>query len=186
MFTPYYIAPAGKHVQLANCRPETLMKAIGDVSVIIAPFVKAVVEQPSKTTGGAIVLASTEAYGAGEMLQMWARAQGNKAQFMQVSGAAFRELWPLWGEEMGAMMEIWDEYGDASWNEPDGSKVLTKEDLSVSGFQTLEEAYRGLKLFLARGVTRCISVVNRRRCGVIGRGGGDFHVEMDGMDKMAG
>ncbi|KAK4148354.1 hypothetical protein C8A00DRAFT_39112 [Chaetomidium leptoderma] len=146
MFRPYWIPTAGKHLQLANYAPDTPIRTIGDVSVNIAPFVRAVVEQPASTAGGAVVLVSSEAYQAGEMLQMWAAAKGTKAQFVRVSGEAFREIWPLWAEEMGVMMEFWDEYRERSWTEPNGEKVLTKEDLGVTGLQGLEEAYKGLEL----------------------------------------
>ncbi|KAK4032150.1 hypothetical protein C8A01DRAFT_41413 [Parachaetomium inaequale] len=146
MFTPYFIGTAGKYIQLANYAPETPIQTIGDVSLNVGAFAKAVVEQPGKTTGGAVVLASSEGHQAGEMLQMWARAQGTKAQFVRVSGEAFREVWPLWAEEMGVMMEFWDEYREKSWTQPGGEKVLTKEDLGVTEFQALEEAYKGLAL----------------------------------------
>jgi hypothetical protein len=146
MFTPYWISTAGKYIQLANYAPDTPISTIGDVSVNVGLFVKAVVEQPDKTAGGAIVLASTEGYQAGGMLQMWAKAKGTKAQFVQVGGETFRELWPLWAEEMGVMMEFWDEYREKSWTEPSGGKVLTKEDLGITEFQTLEEAYKGLEI----------------------------------------
>jgi hypothetical protein len=146
MFTPYFIGTAGKYIQLGNYAPETPILTIGDVSRNVGAFAKAVVEQPGKTTGGAVVLASSEGHQAGEMLQMWARAQGTKAQFVRVSGEAFREVWPLWAEEMGVMMEFWDEYRERSWTRPGGEKVLTKEDLGVTGLQALEEAYKGLAL----------------------------------------
>ncbi|KAK4119247.1 NAD(P)-binding protein [Parathielavia appendiculata] len=136
MFTPYYI-PNGR---------QTPITTIGDVTANIGPFVKAVVEQRDKTANGNIVLVATETRRAGDMLQAWATAQGKKAQFVRVSGEAFREIWPLWAEEMGVMMEFWDEFSDKSWAEPSGQKVLTKEDLGVTGFQTLEEAYKTLKL----------------------------------------
>ncbi|EAQ84475.1 hypothetical protein CHGG_08489 [Chaetomium globosum CBS 148.51] len=146
MFTPYLIPTAGKHLQLANYAPETPITTIGDVSANVGAFVKAAVEQGDKTRGGAVVLAATETHQAGEMLQLWARARGTKAQLVRVSGEAFREIWPLWAEEMGVMMEFWDEYRERSWTRADGGKVLGKEDLGVAEFQGLEEAYKGLEV----------------------------------------
>lgn len=146
MFAPYWIPAAGKHVQLGNYAPDTPIQTIGDVSVNIAPFVRAVVEQPDRTRDGAVVLASSERHTAARMLQLWAAAKGKKAQFVRVSGEDFRELWPLWGEELGVMMEYWDACREKSWTEPGGTKVLTKEDLGVVGLQALEEAYKGLVL----------------------------------------
>lgn len=146
MFTPYWIPTAGKHLQIANYAPETPIQTIGDVSANVGAFVKATVEQGNKTRGGAVVLAATETHQAGEMLQLWARARGTKAQLVRVSGEAFREVWPLWADEMGVMMEFWDEYRERSWTRADGGKVLGKEELGVTKFQGLEEAYKGLEL----------------------------------------
>lgn len=146
MFRPYWIGTAEKYIQLANYAPDTPIQTIGDVSVNVGSFVKAAVEQPNKTRNGAIVLAGCAGYTAGEMLQMWAAAKGTKAQFVQVSGQAFREVWPLWAEEMGGMMEFWEEFRERSWSDPSGGKVLTKADLGVQGLQSLEEAYKGLEL----------------------------------------
>jgi hypothetical protein len=146
MFTPYYIPTADKYIQFANYAPETPINTIGDVTINIQPFIKAVVEQRDKTANGNIVLVATEPRQAGEMLQAWAKAQGKKAQFVRVSGEAFREIWPLWAEEMGIMMEFWDEYREKSWTEPKGIKIITKEDLGVTQYQSLEEAYKTLNL----------------------------------------
>ncbi|KAK1757024.1 hypothetical protein QBC47DRAFT_378273 [Echria macrotheca] len=146
MYTPYWIPTAQKYVQLANFAPDTPFVTIGDVSVNIGPFVAAIVAQPEKSANGTIVLAASEESTGGEMLQLWARTQGTQAQFVRVSGEAYRELWPLWAEEMGGMNELWDEYREKSWTEPSGVKVIGKEDLGVTGLQSLEEGYKGLKL----------------------------------------
>lgn len=148
MFTPYLIPTAGKYLQFANYAPDTPIRTIGDVTVNVTPFVKAVVEQREKTANGAIVVASTGSHTAEEMLQTWAKAKGFKAQFVRVSGEAYREIWPLWAEEMGVMMEFWDEYRERSWTEPSGTKVLYKEDLGIKDgeLQGLEESYKALEL----------------------------------------
>ncbi len=146
-FTPYWIPTTGKHLQLGNYAPDTPILTIGDVSVNIGPFVRAAVEQRGKTAGGKIVLASIgEEHTAGEMLQLWAKEKGTKAQFVRISGEDFREAWPLQGEELGGMMEFWDEARERAWTDPEGATVLTREDLGVTGLQGLAEAYRGLEL----------------------------------------
>jgi hypothetical protein len=118
------------------------------VTVNITPFVKAVVEQREKTANGGIVVVSTRVVTADEMLQTWAKAKGVQAQFVRVSGEAYREIWPLWAEEIGLMMEFWDECRERSWTEPSGAKVLGKENLGVedAAFRGLEETYKGLEL----------------------------------------
>ncbi|KAK4243382.1 hypothetical protein C7999DRAFT_44802 [Corynascus novoguineensis] len=146
IFRPNWTASAGKHLQQSGYSPETLIYTIGDVTENLGAFARAVVEQSDKTRGGAAVLVSTERHRAGDMLQLWARAKGTEAQFVRVSGEAFREAWPLWGEETGLMMEFWEEYGERSWTRADGGKVLDKEDLGITQFQSLEEAYKRLEL----------------------------------------
>ncbi|KAK4233585.1 hypothetical protein C8A03DRAFT_47905 [Achaetomium macrosporum] len=144
--TPYWIPTAQKYIQLGSFAPEVPIFCIGDVSRNIGPFVKAVVEQPEKTANGGIVLATSEIHTADEMLQLWARVKGTKAQFVQISGKDYRDMWPVVAEEIGVMMEYWDEYRDRSWTEADGRKILTKEDLGVQGLQGMEEAFKELEL----------------------------------------
>jgi len=144
MFTPYWIPSAGKYVQFANYSPELVISTIGDVSVNVGAFVKAAVEQPDKSKNGAIVLARSEQVRVDDFLQTWAAAKGVKAQFVRVSGEAFREMWPMWAEEMGVMMEFWDEYPD-HWSAP-GFKLLTKEDLGITGLRSLAEGFKTFEL----------------------------------------
>ncbi|KAK3354004.1 hypothetical protein B0T25DRAFT_518933 [Lasiosphaeria hispida] len=145
MFTPYWIPTAGKHIQFANYAPDTPITTIGDVTANVGPFVKAVVEQPAATRGGRTVLAAQGTVGADEMLQLWARTKGTKAQFVRVGGEAFREIWPLWADEMGVMMEFWDEYREKSWTIA-GETVLRGEDIGVVGLKGLEESFKEFEL----------------------------------------
>jgi len=144
MFTPYWIPSAGKYVQFANYSPDLVISTIGDVRVNVGAFVKAAVEQPEKSKNGAIVLARSEEIRADEFLQSWAAAKGVKAQFVRVSGEAFREMWPMWAEEMGLMMEFWDEHRD-HWSAPSFT-LLTKDDLGITGLQSLAEGFKTYEL----------------------------------------
>ena len=147
MFTPYWIPTAEKYVQIGNYRGDTPIVTIGDVSVNVGKFVKGVVERREEGGNGQIVLAAIEGVRqAEEMLQAWAKAKGTKAQFLQVDGKAFRLVWPLWAEEMGVMMEFWDEYRERSWTDASGREVVAGRELGVEGLQSLEAAYEGLEL----------------------------------------
>ena len=146
MFKPYFIETAGKYIQLANYAPDTPIVTIGDVSVNIAPFVKAIVAQPEKTTKGKIVLGATETRGANEMLQTWAGIKGVQAQMVGVDSKTFYEVWPLWAEEMGIMMELWEEYGEKSWTDKE-AEIVTAKELGIEGqFQSLEEGFKTLEI----------------------------------------
>ncbi|KAK0620757.1 hypothetical protein B0T14DRAFT_567486 [Immersiella caudata] len=120
---PYHIPTVDKCVQFANYAPDTPIDTIGDVSTNLGTFVAAFVARPETTTNGAIVLAATESYSSGKMLDIWAGAQQPpvRAQFVRVGGDGFRALWPLWVAEMGVMMEFRDEYRERSWTDPNGA-----------------------------------------------------------------
>lgn len=53
---------------------------------------------------------------------------------MRVSGEDFREAWPLWGEEMGGMVEFGDECKERSWTDLEGelAEDINNEDLTRS------------------------------------------------------
>ncbi|KAK3305222.1 uncharacterized protein B0T15DRAFT_511161 [Chaetomium strumarium] len=144
--TPNWIPSTNKFIQFGSFAPDTPLLSIGDVTRNLGPFVKAAVEQPEKTANGGIVLAVTETYTADGLLQLWARVKGTKAQFVQVGKKDYREMWPVVADVVGAMIEYWDDVRDRSWTDPDGRKVLTKDDLGVQGLQSLEEAFKELEL----------------------------------------
>lgn len=147
MFTPYFIPTSGTYVQFASYAADTPISTIGDVSVNLAPFVRAIVEQGDKTRGGAVVKAAVEERGADELLQLWAEKKGKKARFVRVARDDFHGLWPLWAEEMGVMMEFWDEVKGGSWDREDGGKVLKAEDLGITGeLKSVAEAFEGYEI----------------------------------------
>lgn len=147
MFTPYFIPTSGTYVQFASYAGDTPISTIGDVGVNLAPFVRAVVEQGDKTRGGAVVKAAVEERGAEELLQLWAEKKGKKAKFVRVAREDFHGLWPLWAEEMGVMMEFWDEVKGGSWDREDGGKVLKAEDLGITGeLKGVAEAFEGYEI----------------------------------------
>lgn len=138
MYSPYWIPTAGKYIQIQPTPPDTPIKSIGDTTVNVGIFVKAILAQPDKTLGGRFVLASVEDTTAGNYLQTWAKAQGKAAQYVQTDEKTFNAIWPMWAEEMGGMMQFWDWAREKSWS---GEDVLTKEDLNISeGLVGLEQA----------------------------------------------
>ncbi|KAK4233733.1 hypothetical protein C8A03DRAFT_47782 [Achaetomium macrosporum] len=143
-----HIESKNRRLQFGSYSADTPLENIGDVSLNLAPFVRAIVEDEhcGKTANGAIVLASSERLSAEELLQLWARVKGVKPKFVRVSNEDFNAIWHLWAEQIGLMMGFWDELRDIAWTEPNGQKVLTKEDLGVQGLQTLEEAYKTFEL----------------------------------------
>jgi uncharacterized protein YbjT (DUF2867 family) len=147
MFTPYLIPTADKYIQLQSTPASTAILSVGDVRTNVGIFVKAILANPEKTRDGTFVLAYAEETNAGDMLQTWAKAQGKKAQYVQVDAQTFNAIWPLWAKEMGVMMEFWAWAGkDRSWV-AEGSKVLTRDDIGVeaSSLVGVEQAFTSLK-----------------------------------------
>jgi NmrA-like family len=145
MFTPIHVPSAGKYIQLNVTPPNVPIKTIGDVRTNIGLFVKSVLDQPSLTLGGKIVLADVEDTTIGDMLQMWARIKGTKAESVQVTVDEYDAVWPAWGKEMGDMMKLWEEVGERSWAAESGLKLLTKDDLGVKGLLGLEKSLQAIE-----------------------------------------
>ncbi|KAK4213097.1 hypothetical protein QBC37DRAFT_181468 [Rhypophila decipiens] len=147
IYTPYFIPTAGKYLQFANYDPQTPITTIGDVSKNTAPFIKAIVE---KTKGeGQVVLAEIGTLPAGKFLDTWAKAKGFEAKFQRVSGKDYREIWPLWGEEMGVMNEYWDWAKEKSWSvSVKGQKLVTRGELGLGDgeFESLSEGFKTFEL----------------------------------------
>ena len=145
MFTPYEIPTAGKYIQIQDTPPDVPVRTIGDAEANVGLFVKAIIAQPDKTLGGKFVVAHVEDTTVGDMLQTWAKAQGKRAQYVQVDEKTFHELWPMWAEEAGVMMQFWDWAKENSWSGEEG--ILTKDDLNVEGrLVGLEEAFTSMVL----------------------------------------
>lgn len=141
MFTPNFVKSSGKYVQLSATGPDVPIKSIGDVTKNIGYFTSAILAQPELTLGR-FVLADVEETTIGEMLKTWTKATGKPSVFTQVKNlAAYDAVWPNWGNEMGIMMQFWEEAGDKSWS---GEDFLTKKELGLENvkFATIEETFK--------------------------------------------
>jgi hypothetical protein len=146
MFRPYKIPTAGKYVQFQSTPEDVPIKSVGDAKVNIGLFVRAILAQPEKTLGGKFVLAHYDDTTAEGLLQSWAKATGNVAQYIQVDEKTFHAIWPMWAEEMGVMMQFWDWAREKAWSGEEG--ILTKSDLNVrEGLVGIEAAFAGLAAF---------------------------------------
>jgi uncharacterized protein YbjT (DUF2867 family) len=143
MYTPIYIESAGKYIQLATTGPNVPIKTIGDARANVGPFAKATLDQPQKTQGGKIVLAHLSDTTNNGLLQAWAKSQGKTAEYVKIDSASYNALWPGWSEEIGLMMQLWEELGDRSWS--GDAEILTQEELGVIGLTSLEQAFSVLK-----------------------------------------
>jgi hypothetical protein len=137
MFTPNLLQTSGKYIWIQCTPPSTAISLLGDQNSNVGPFVSAILAQPQKTLGR-FVKASTETLTNGEVLQVWERATGKSAVYVQSTLEEFNTLWPMWGLEMGEMLKMWEALGASSWG---GEEVLTKEDLGITGLVGLEEAF---------------------------------------------
>ena len=50
----------------------------------------------------------------------------------------------MWAEEMGVMMQFWEDFGKKSWTGEEG--ILTKEDLGINEpLEDMEQSFAALK-----------------------------------------
>lgn len=131
------------YVQFATHPPDTPITTIGDVRRNIGPFVAAILAQADKTQRGTTVLAHVEVITAEDSLQMWARARGVRAISIPVSTETFSELFGSF-DFLGAMWRFWAALGERAWSLPNGEKVLTKDDLGVTGLIGQAESLRSI------------------------------------------
>jgi len=128
MFTPCYVPTAGKYIQIQDSPADTPIKTIGDASVNVGIFVRAILAQPEQTLKGRYVLAEYTEMTADEFLQAWAIAQGTKAQYVQTDEKTFFSIWPGWAEEISSMMQFWAWARERSWS---SEEYITKADLGI-------------------------------------------------------
>lgn len=126
---PIFVPTAGKYIQLNGYPADTLLRPIGDAKRNIGVFIRAIIEQPHKTLPGKYVLAHTENITSGEMLQLWAEAQGKEAEYIQLEPSDFNKIWPGWAEEIGIMMQFF-RWAKTARLQNEG--LITREDLGIS------------------------------------------------------
>jgi hypothetical protein len=114
------------------------MKLIGDESVNVGLFVKAILEQPQKTLPGKFVLAASDDMTAEELMSAWAQLEDKGLVFLQVGKNVYYDMWPIWGEIMDKSHQYWELMKDLSFT---GESVLTKDDLGVTGLVNTKAAF---------------------------------------------
>ncbi|UKZ76897.1 hypothetical protein TrVFT333_004612 [Trichoderma virens FT-333] len=141
--TPISVPSAGKYVQLNGYPADTPLRPIGDAKNNVGIFIKAIIDQPNKTLPRKHVLAHTENITCGEMLQLWAEAQGKPAEYIELQPEDFNKIWPGWAEEIGIMMQFfW--WAKVTRSQNDG--VLSRSDLGIStGLIGTKEAFSTMK-----------------------------------------
>jgi hypothetical protein len=139
-YRPYWIESAKKYVQFGTHSPQATVPIIGDVSVNITPFIRAIVENPEQTKNGTMVIASSENTTAEGWVQAWATAKGVEVQFVRISRQDYDALWPWpsWAEEFAKMFSYFENVPVSEWL-VSGQKVLTKDDLGLTQFETLRQ-----------------------------------------------
>lgn len=80
---PIFVPDAGKYLQLQSIPEDTPMAFIGNTRANLGAFVRAILDQPVRTRGGRTVFVYNGMTTLGG-LQMWAKAHGVKAQYVQI------------------------------------------------------------------------------------------------------
>ncbi|PTB34959.1 uncharacterized protein TrAFT101_006364 [Trichoderma asperellum] len=140
-YQPFPIPTAGKprYIQIQPTPASVQFPLVGDATVNIGLFVRAIIEQPGKTLGGKFVYGVTDIMTAGEMLATWASAHGVEAEYVQVDKETYYNLWPQWGRAMVKMHEYLEWAKESSFSGED--VVLSKEDLGIIGLRDTRTAF---------------------------------------------
>ncbi|KAM0244885.1 hypothetical protein ACHAQJ_010694 [Trichoderma viride] len=140
-YQPFPIPTAGKnrYIQVQPTPASVRFSLIGDATVNVGLFVRAIIEQPDKTLGGKFVCGVTDIMTAGEMLATWASVHGVEAEYVQVDKETYYSLWPQWGKAMDKMHEYHKWANERSFSGED--VILFKEDLGIIGLSDTRTAY---------------------------------------------
>lgn len=140
-YQPFPIPTAGKnrYIQVQPTPASVQFPLIGDATINIGLFVRAIIEQPNKTLGGKFVNGITDIMTAGELLATWASVRGVEAEYVQIDKATYYSLWPQWGKAMNEMHEYLEWAKDCSFSNED--VILSAEDLGIIGLQDTRTAF---------------------------------------------
>jgi hypothetical protein len=130
---------SGKYVWLQPTPASTPVTMLGDADANIGLIASAILKRPDLTLPGKFVLAVAEEMTHGEVLATWGRATGKETEYVEITLDQFDSLWPMWGKEMGMMMQMWGDLGDNSWS---GEEILTKEDLGITQLTSTEAWFK--------------------------------------------
>jgi hypothetical protein len=112
---------------------------LGDTSANVGAFVSGILKRPDLTLPGRFVLVAVEEMAHRDILAMWGRITGKETEYVQCTLEEFNRLWPIWGQEMGLMMEMWGELGSKSWS---GEKLVSNEALGITGLKNTESFFK--------------------------------------------
>lgn len=112
------------------CRSDTPITHIGDHRVNVGIFVQAIIAKPDLTQGR-YVLAEVGTSKNSGVLGEFGKVTGFPVQYLTISVEEYDQLFPNWGQEMGVMLQFWEEAGNKSWSKK-GVTPLRKEDLDIA------------------------------------------------------
>lgn len=115
----------------------------GDQHTNVGRFIAGVVAHPELTLPGKAAVLFTEQMPLGDFLKLWGRVTGRETEFIQVSLEQYDRLWPVWGREMGMMMQYFEEAAQKGWGADD--EIVTAQQLGVEELDNSEEAFRRIK-----------------------------------------
>jgi hypothetical protein len=145
---PNFVKSSGKYVWFMPLPADTPLAHIGDASINVGVFAKAILAKGEQARGGKYVLASVHEDTFGEALEAWARSLGKTEQtaVVQISLEDCEMLWPKWGMEMSGMLKWWGVAKDQSWAVPTGEPLLKAADLGLSrnDFVLPEETWKAM------------------------------------------
>ncbi|KAH9220803.1 hypothetical protein DL95DRAFT_478045 [Leptodontidium sp. 2 PMI_412] len=136
----------GKYVFIAPTPPDAFIPVSGDVPNNTGKFVQAILENPSKSQGKYVKVA-TEIITFREVYKVWSEVTGKPSSLVSISGEQFEDFWGTPGKELAAQYTFGAEYSD--WG-VGGEVFLTAEELGLQKGDLigLKQVLVGLKSLL--------------------------------------
>ncbi|KAL7917804.1 hypothetical protein ACQKWADRAFT_331580 [Trichoderma austrokoningii] len=144
-YQPFPIPTAGKnrYTQLQPSPVSVRFPVIGDATVNIGLFVRAIIEQFNKTIGENFVNDITDVMTAGEMLATWTSVHGVEAEYVQINKATY---YTQQGKAIDKMHEYFDWAKESSFSGED--VIFSKEDLGITGLRDTRTEFASMNQIL--------------------------------------
>ncbi|KAL2814132.1 hypothetical protein BJX63DRAFT_420923 [Aspergillus granulosus] len=132
VFLPIHIKTANKYIQILPAAPDTPILSLSDARQNVGIFVRAIIKNHPRTTGGTYVLGNVENMTLQEYLETWGKGTGiaveGSTEVVQVSLDKYRTIWPGYGDLMGEMIAFWGELRERSWSTPLGTEPVKVQE----------------------------------------------------------
>ena len=121
----------GAHIWIQPASSSSGIISAGDLSVTPGIWAKAILEQPSKSLGKYVTLA-TETLTWAEILDIWSKVTGKRASFLSTSMDDFVSVWGPFGKEYAQQLVWGESIGMSDFGAMAAGPSVSNEELGIS------------------------------------------------------